>query len=94
MPYMLVRHKVEDYNKWKPVFDEHGSVRKQTGSKGGLLLRHADNPNETFVLIEFDTLENAHKFHNDPSLPEAMQRAGVADRPDIYFLEEVERFAQ
>jgi hypothetical protein len=25
MPYLIVRHKVEDYERWKPVFDhDHG----------------------------------------------------------------------
>jgi hypothetical protein len=35
MPYLLIRHKVKDYDKWKPVFDEHGSTRKANGSRGG-----------------------------------------------------------
>jgi hypothetical protein len=35
MPYLLVRHKVEDYERWKPVFDhDHGATREQWGSKG------------------------------------------------------------
>ncbi len=45
MPYILVRHKVEDYAKWKPVFDEHGAARKAIGSKGGYLFRNIDDPN-------------------------------------------------
>jgi hypothetical protein len=31
MPYLLISHKVEDYAKWKPVFDEHGATRKASG---------------------------------------------------------------
>ena len=31
MPYVLIRHKVEVYAKWKIVFDEHGATRKATG---------------------------------------------------------------
>jgi hypothetical protein len=33
MPYLLVRHKVENYAKWKPLFDDHGGTRKASGSK-------------------------------------------------------------
>ena len=47
MPYMLVRHNVVDYENWKPVFEEHSSTRRESGSKGGLLFRNADAPNET-----------------------------------------------
>jgi len=46
MTYLLVRHKVEDYAKWKPVFDEHGAARKAGGSKGARVFRFIDNPNE------------------------------------------------
>jgi heme-degrading monooxygenase HmoA len=91
MPYLLVRHKVEDFDRWKPVYDEHGATRKATGSLGSQLLRNADDPNEMVILFRWDTLENARRFAQSDDLREAMQRAGVADRPDIYFLDEVER---
>jgi heme-degrading monooxygenase HmoA len=90
MPYLLVRHKVEDYERWKPGFDEHGSVREQSGSKGGRLFRNAEDPNETVILLEWDNLENARQFAQSEDLRETMQRVGVSDQPDIYFLEEVE----
>jgi hypothetical protein len=35
MAHVLVHHKVEDYDKWKAVFDEHSGARAQNGSKGG-----------------------------------------------------------
>jgi heme-degrading monooxygenase HmoA len=92
MPYLLVRHKVEDYEQWKPVFDhDHGATRKRSGSKGGWILRNADDPNELVILLEWDSSENARHFVNADQTREAMQRAGVADEPDVYFLEEVER---
>jgi heme-degrading monooxygenase HmoA len=92
MPYLLVRHKVEDYDSWKPVFDhDHGATREQWGSKGGRILRNAEDPNELVILLEWDSLENARQFAIADDLREAMQRAGVADQPDIYFLEEIEQ---
>ena len=36
MTYVLTIQKVEEYDKWKQVFDEHGKVRKAEGSKGEL----------------------------------------------------------
>ena len=90
MPYMFVRHKVEDYERWKPVFEEHGSTRRESGSKGVRLFRNADAPNETVILLEWDDLEKARRFAQSENLRETMERAGVADEPDIYFLEEVD----
>ncbi len=94
MPYILVRHKVEDYAKWKPIFDEDGVNRKAGGSKGAQLFRNADNPNELIILMEWDDLGKAKQFTQSPALREAMERAGVADQPDMYFLDEVERQSQ
>jgi heme-degrading monooxygenase HmoA len=91
MSHFIVRHKVEDYAKWKKVFDEHSTTRKTSGSKGGRLFRNADNPNEVIVLWDWEDLDQARQFAHSPDLRETMERAGVADRPDIYFLEEAER---
>ena len=90
MPFMFVRHNVEDYESWKPVFEEHGSTRRESGSKGVRLFRNADSPNETVILLEWDDLEKARRFAQSENLRETMERAGVADEPDIYFLEEVD----
>ncbi len=93
MPYMLIRHKVQDYAKWKSAFDDHGSTREASGSKGGTLFRSAENPSETISLFEWDDLDRARQFIQSDDLREAMQSAGVADQPDIYFLDEVERLS-
>ncbi|MCE8425777.1 MAG: hypothetical protein J5U17_08380 [Candidatus Methanoperedens sp.] len=91
MTYLLVRHKVKDYEKWKTLFDEHSATRKTGGSKGGRLFRNADNPDEMVIIFEWDSLEKAKKFAQSEDLKKTMQRAGVIDKPDVYFLEEVEK---
>jgi uncharacterized protein (DUF1330 family) len=87
MPYILIRHKVEDYSKWKPLFDEHGATRKASGSKGGYLLRNIDDANEVVIFMEMDDLEKARQLVQSEDLRQAMERSGVADQPDIYFLD-------
>ena len=87
MSYLLIRHKVEDYARWKPLFDEHGATRQANGSRGGQLFRSATDPNELVILLEWNDIEQAHQFAPSPDLREVMKRAGVADQPDIYLLE-------
>ena len=91
MPYVLIRHKVQDYAKWKPGFDEDGANRRGAGFKGGYVFRNADNPNELLVLLEVDDLSKARQFVQSDALRQAMQQAGVTDQPDIYFLEVADR---
>jgi len=91
---LLVRHKNKDYEKWKTVFDEHSTTRNTSGSRGGRLFRNADNQNEMVIMFEWDSIERARKFAQSEDLKKTMQRAGVIDKPDIYFLEEVERLEE
>jgi quinol monooxygenase YgiN len=91
MPYLIIRHKVEDYDRWKPSFDDHSQTRAEFGSTGYQLLRSADDPNELVMIAEVSDLDKARELVTSDDLREAMQRAGVADQPDVYFLEEIER---
>jgi len=91
MPYLLIRHKVEDYAKWKPVFDDHSSARKAVGSKGGYVFRNANDGNEVVMVLEVDDLERCRQFVESEDLKEAMQQSGVSDKPDIYYLDEADR---
>ena len=91
MPYLLVRHKVEDYDRWKLGFDEHGSTRKESGSKGGYLFRSAEDPNDVIALLEWDNLDHAREFTHSDELRKKMEALGVTDKPDIYFLDEADR---
>ena len=87
--FILSRSKVQDYARFKPNCDEHGATRKAAGSKGARVFRSQDNPNEVIILMEWDELKNAHQFAQSQDLKKAMEKAGVADKPDTYFLEEV-----
>ena len=88
MAYLLVHHKVEDYNRWKHNFDAHATARSVNGSRGGKVFCSSNNPNEVFVFLEWDSIENAQKFARSQNIKEVMKNAGVVGIPAIYFLEE------
>ena len=90
MVAVIVRHKVNDFDAWKPAFDEHGAVRRSLGALGHQVYRGTADPREVIIVNTFKDLAGAQAFMSDPSLPEVMQRAGVADKPDIYLTEQVE----
>jgi heme-degrading monooxygenase HmoA len=88
MVHMLIRHKVADYAKWKPVYDAHASARQSAGLKEEHLLRNADDPNEVILLFSAQDLNKAKAFAASDNLRQAMQKAGVSDKPDVYFLQD------
>ena len=94
MPYLLVRHKVMDYEQWKSAFDAHSVTRQANGSRGGQLFRNATDPDELIVLLEWHDLEQARQFAGSEDLREVMQQAGVVDHIDIYFLKDGEQVSR
>jgi heme-degrading monooxygenase HmoA len=87
---VAVLHSVNDYEAWKQVFDEHGENRQQYGCTGHRVYRRGDNGLEILVLTDWPSLGAAHAWAADPSLRDAMQRAGVNSAPRIEFFEEAE----
>ena len=73
------------------MFDEHRVVRKSHGACGHWLLVDHNEPGTQLILNEFPNRAAAEAFASDPSLPDAMARAGVSGPPRIEFYEITER---
>lgn len=91
MPHMLVHHKVRDFAIWKPFFDRHEITRKANGSKGAQVFQSAADPDEVFIIFEWDSVENAEKFSTSDDLKKNMEQAGVIEMLDIHILNEVSK---
>ena len=87
MVTLVIEHGVEEFDAWKRVFDEHGVVRKEHGCISEELFR---NENVIMNVMRWPTRAAAESFIADPSLPEAMQRAGVTGEPRIMFWDTVQ----
>jgi heme-degrading monooxygenase HmoA len=90
MMHTIMRVKVKDYDKWKIVFDGNSATRKTAEAKGGRLFHNVDDSSEVIIYLRWETMENARKFFNSEELKKRMQESGVIDKPDIFYLEEVE----
>ncbi len=86
----IVQHHVADYDRWYPVFTEHGEVRRKYGATGHSINRGVDDSNSIVIVNDFATLEGARSFATDPSLPEVMHRAGVDSAPNVWIVDEAE----
>ncbi len=89
MIHVLVRLTVEDLAKWKPVFEEAASLRKNFGSMGVRAFSKTDNSNEIVILGEYADKDKAMQMFQSQEFREATQRAGVKGAPEVTFLNEV-----
>lgn len=85
--FMLIRHKVKDFDGWKQGYDAHAPKRTEAGLSEKYLLRSARTPNEVVMLFEAQDLDRAQAFAESTELREKMQQVGVTDKPDIHFLQ-------
>jgi len=89
MYVLAINHAVDDYEKWKQVYDTYPPTTAG-GAKFSRLNRGIDNPNLITVVAGFDSLDSLKNFASDPQLKDVMHRAGVRGEPRIEIYEEVE----
>jgi hypothetical protein len=88
---LVVHHRVRDYAAWKPVFDEHEDVRRSHGEIEHRVYQNLEDPNLVVVHNDFPNAEAARAFAADPSLRDAMERAGVVGEPGTVLITRSER---
>jgi hypothetical protein len=88
MATLLARFKVQDYDKWRQVFESKAELRKSAGCSGTHIFYNADDKNDVTVNFQWDTAENAKTFLSGDAARAAMQEAGVIGGPDAWVVED------
>ena len=91
MAHLFIKHKVADYGAWKEVFDGFVETRRAGGEKSFQILHPDNDPNNLYLMFEWDNLANAQNFLNSPELKSTMEKAGVSEEPQISFLNELDK---
>ena len=89
MTIVFIRHTVANYQAWRKVYDGFAPVQKAKGVTAQAVYQGAENPNDITVTHDFATVEAAHAFVDSEELKSAMQNAGVAGAPTIWFTNKV-----
>jgi hypothetical protein len=84
--WLIVTHKVEDFARWKVVFDSTNAMKKPHGWKRSNIYTLDGDRNNVMVVEEFATMEGAKAFASSAELRAAMGKAGVVGAPDIRFV--------
>jgi hypothetical protein len=71
--FIITRIQTGDYDRWRPMFDQDRPQAREK-AKVQRVFRVADDPNEVFILLEFDSLEDAQEAR------QRLEDSGVLDR--------------
>ena len=83
--WMVVSHEVEDYDRWKEVFDQALPTRRAVGEMAFYIMHNPFDRNHITVWFEWDTMERARAWAADPALANGMSAAGVISTPVFSF---------
>ena len=89
MATLFVRHDVSDFDAWKKAYDEFDAERKTMGVMDHGVFQADGNPNDVTVYHEFDSIQAAKAFGDNPRLKEVMKNGGVVGSPNIWFATKV-----
>lgn len=88
MHCMLCRNKVQDYARWRRVFESHADAHREAGLHLLYLLRDLSDPNLVVFLFRVDDVETARAFTQASGAQEAADSSGVIGETEIMFLTE------
>ena len=86
---LLVTHRIEDYDRWRPLFDEDEENRQKNGLELVGVARSAEEPTVISVMFACNDVEQAEDFMRSEELKMKMEEAGVIDEPIINWLEAI-----
>jgi hypothetical protein len=90
MAWIQVRHRVDDYARWKAAYDLTAACKRDHGLKRRRLFRVGGKRKVVLVMEVFETLDQARSFLDSPFLLEVMGRAGVIGAPEIMLVNELD----
>ena len=83
--WVVITHKVKDFDAWLKVFDGEASARPSYGLVDVVLARGIEDPNTVQIVFDIKDMTKAKARMNDPALKKLMMDAGVEGAPKIVF---------
>jgi hypothetical protein len=76
---MLCRNRVDNYEKWKAVFDKNNDAGQAAGLTVLNMWRDLDEPNNVFFLLSVESVDKAREFISHPDAAKSGEISGVID---------------
>ena len=80
---VLIAHRVNDYDTWKRVFDDHVEARENASCSGHYLKRGVDDTAMIYVYCPATDEGRLRAFLDSEDLADTMMRAGVEGQPSV-----------
>ena len=83
------KHKVADYDAWRPHFDGDEARRSSVGAKTVSVMRSTDNPNEVHMVFDIPDFPAFMGLLQSEETQAAMKNGGVLETPTVWMLQDL-----
>ena len=91
MVYLMVQHRVENFQSWKKSFDQDEKILREAGCLRFGIYQSEQLQNNVTLFLEWDSTPNAKKFIESDRLKTIMKETGVIGEPQFHFLSLAEK---
>ena len=93
MPWIHSHYRVQDYNRWKQVYDAMAGVKRRYGWKRYRVFQVAGERTNLIVMDQFERADQAQAYLDSDFLRDALAQMGVTGTPTMLVLEGLEEGA-
>lgn len=76
---IIVKRNLKDYNSWKNLVSTKNEDRAKMGSKGATVYRNAKDPNEVYLVFDWDDQKSYLDYFNLPDIQKALNETGTTE---------------
>jgi quinol monooxygenase YgiN len=76
---VIVKRPLKDYDAWLPVVNDRNPMRRDYGSRGGTVYRSARDPNEVYVVFDWDDQKPVKAYFDHPDVQKALSETGTTE---------------
>ena len=76
---IIIKRKLKDYASWKKVVSDLDGLRKEYGSKGMTVYRNAKDPNEVYLVFDWDDGKPYTNYLDLPEVKKALADTGTTE---------------
>ena len=90
MPTIFVRHRLTDYEAWRPIYDDDVERRDAAGVREVGVYTDPNDPNVVLIVFDADNTDGFIEMMGSEDLRAKMEGAGVVGAPEVWIGEKHE----
>ena len=86
MPFVVLHHRVEDYGRWRSVFDQHAEARAAAGLANERVYRGVEDGNDLVLIGDVVDEARLQAFMKSEEVWAKLREAGVLEPVTFHIL--------